>query len=64
MTPLYELTEENMASVLEEWHRRWTEQPERFLSEWESLAEADDTYGSAAAAYFVKLVGEVLEVQS
>lgn len=48
----------NMARAFEEWHRRWTEEPGRFTSEAESLAQPDDTYGEAAARYFASILAE------
>jgi hypothetical protein len=47
------------SDVFEEWHRRWTDDPTQYLTEMESLAEPDDTYGIEAARYFFKIADEM-----
>ena len=46
---------EFLAAIFTEWHRRWTETPDKFASWAESLAEPDDDYGHGAAKFFVDL---------
>lgn len=48
-----------IADVFTEWHRRWTEEPEAYYSEAESLAQPDDDYGRGAARYFTKIAHEM-----
>lgn len=52
------ISQESAAAAFTEWHRRWTDEPARFLSEAESLAEPDDEYGDYAARYFLAIVME------
>jgi len=59
MYELYQLTEAGMAEIFTEWHRRWTEDPEAYLSEAENLAQPDDEYGDGAARIFIKIWGEL-----
>ena len=53
------MTEAQIAAVLSEWHRRWTEAPDRFLSETKALARPDDDYGASGARYFLKIATEL-----
>lgn len=54
------LTEAQLAAALTEWDRRWREEPDRFLSEAEHLAEDPETYGDEAAPYLVSILTEQL----
>jgi hypothetical protein len=57
--PRSTMTEEQIAAILAEWHRRWTEERDRFLSETEALAEAHDDYGSSGARYFLSIASDL-----
>lgn len=53
-------TPEQIAAAFTEWERRYREEPERFQSEAEKLLkETPETYGAAAAPYFLKILAEV-----
>jgi len=39
-----------------EWHRRWKEEPDRFQSEMEALAEESESYADGCAVYFASLL--------
>jgi hypothetical protein len=55
-----------VAAAFNEWMRRYIEEPERFLREWQTVerfqAEAnggrEPTYGERCAAYLEELMGE------
>lgn len=59
-------TKEKIAAAFNEWMRRYTENPEQFQREWQSvnafLAEKNEGkepgYGQACAEYFGQLLGE------
>jgi len=53
------VTEKQLAAAFTEWHRRWQENPKKFLSEQESLADDPKNYGEWAAPYFVKILKTV-----
>lgn len=51
-------TDRELAAAFTEWHRRWVEEPRRFISEMESLATPDQSYGQRCAAYLLKVLAE------
>jgi hypothetical protein len=51
-----ETTQAALAAAFTEWDRRWREEPERFLSESEHLAEDPETYGDECAPYLIALL--------
>lgn len=52
--------EARFAAAFTEWDRRWREEPERFISEAvHLLKETPETYGAAAAPYFIAILGEL-----
>lgn len=54
-----DLTEEDLASALTEWDRRYREEPDRFQSEAEHLLkDTPEGYGPEAAAYLVSILQE------
>jgi len=54
------LDEQALASVFEEWDRRWRENPQDFLDLVTHLTKGTPlTYGQACAPYFIKLAMEV-----
>ena len=61
------MTEQEMAKVLNEWQRKYIENPEEFKAEFrtviEYLAELNigrvPSYGEECAAYMVKLLSEI-----
>lgn len=52
------VTQEQLAAALTEWDRRWREEPDRFLSEAEVLAQDPETYGDEAAPYLLSILRE------
>ncbi len=58
------MTKEKMAAAFNEWMRRYIEEPERFLREWQSIQDFNatrrkkkiPTYGSACADYLHELM--------
>ena len=57
---VFPVTMSEVQRAFTEWDRRWREEPERFQSEAEHLAEeTPETYGEACAPYFLKIVSEV-----
>ena len=53
-------TPEQLAAAFTEWERRYREEPERFQSEAEKLLkETPETYGAAAAPYFLQILSEI-----
>lgn len=50
------MDEERLAAIFTEWDRRYREEPETFMNEVEHLLrETPESYGQAAAAYFLVL---------
>jgi hypothetical protein len=47
------------AAAFAEWHRRWVEQPRKFMIEIETFRMPDEDYGTACARYFRKLKKEI-----
>jgi hypothetical protein len=52
------VTEEILADAFTEWERRYREEPERFQSESERLAEEPEDYGHGAAPYLLAILAE------
>lgn len=52
------ITQSQLADALTEWDRRWREEPDRFLSEAEHLAEDPESYGGEAAPYLISILSE------
>jgi hypothetical protein len=50
---------EKVAAVFTEWHRQWIETPDAFATEAEVQAQKSGDYGSAAAATFARIWGEL-----
>lgn len=51
---------ERFQAAFTEWDRRYREEPERFQSEAEHLLkETPETYGEAAAPYFIQILEEI-----
>ena len=60
MSKKIEVTQEELAKVFTEWERRYREEPEAFQSEAAKLLhEAPETYGEAAAPYFVFIIEQM-----
>lgn len=63
------MSEQIVANAFNEWMRRYTEEPEQFEREWQSVAEflqqqadgVEPDYGVTCAAYMQKLIDEVGE---
>lgn len=53
--------EDQIAAALTEWERRFREEPEKFQSDNERLAESPETYGEGAAKYLIEILGEQRE---
>lgn len=62
------MTEQNFAKAFNEWMRRYTDEPDRFSREFESVIEFledikndsdEPRYGVECAAYFMKILEEV-----
>lgn len=54
---LYDTPWHEIEDVFTEWHRRYTEDPTQYDSDWAALP--DTTYGERAAAYFRQLLEEI-----
>jgi hypothetical protein len=52
----YHLSKDNLATIFDEWMRRYKADPEAFLKEYSPIGE----YGEDCATYFVELVKELL----
>ncbi len=60
MSEKIEVTQEELAKVFTEWERRYREEPEAFQSEAAKLLhETPETYGEAAAPYFVFILQQM-----
>jgi hypothetical protein len=60
MSDMKELTQRAFAIVFAEWDRRYREDPDGFMNDVQHLlGETPDSYGTAAAAYFVALCDEL-----
>ena len=60
MSGKIEVNQEELAKVFTEWERRYREEPERFQSEAvKLLRETPESYGEAAAPYFVFILNEM-----
>ena len=63
----YEMTQAEIAAALNEWQRRYIDEPERFQREFQTVAEflAQEangdvpSYGTEGAAYLLKIHGEL-----
>lgn len=63
----YELTQAELAAALNEWMRRYIEEPERFEREFKTIAQFQEedgmlieaSYGRDGAAYLLKLHQEI-----
>jgi hypothetical protein len=51
-------TEAKLAAAFTEWERRSREEPERFATEAQKLAESCESYGDACAAYLIQILVE------
>ena len=49
-----------LAAAFTEWHRRWTDEPDRFLAESETLALDPGDYGTTASAYLAAILSGAL----
>ena len=47
-----------LAAAFTEWERRYREEPDRFMSDQERLAETEETLGEQRAAYLIELLTE------
>jgi hypothetical protein len=53
-------TQAQIIATFTEWERRYRENPEQFISEaTKLLTETPQTYGEAAAPYFLKILSEI-----
>ena len=53
-------TRKQVEAAFTEWERRYRENPELFQSEGEKLLrDTPETYGAAAAPYFLKILSEM-----
>ena len=60
MSEKNEVNQEELAKVFTEWERRYREEPERFQSEAvKLLRETPESYGEAAAPYFIFILNEM-----
>lgn len=63
----FQMTHEQMARAFNEWMRRYTEEPERFRAEFQTVAEflsemaqgKEPSYGESSAAYMERLSAEL-----
>lgn len=63
MSEKIEVTQEELAKVFTEWERRYREEPEAFQSEAAKLLrETPETYGEAAAPYFVFILQQMRDL--
>lgn len=59
-----ELTQATIAQAFNEWMRRYTEEPEQFEREWQTVGEyikqqtegVEPDYGASCAAYLLQLI--------
>lgn len=47
-----------IAAAFTEWERRYREEPEKFQSDQERLADSPQSYGEACAPYFLQILQE------
>lgn len=52
-------TKARIAIIFGEWQRRYREEPDAFMADWEIAAEGVEEYGVGAARYFLKLGAEL-----
>lgn len=52
------ISEATLAAALTEWDRRYREEPSRFQSDAERLANSCESYGAYAACYLIKIIAE------
>lgn len=52
-------TPAQFAAAFTEWERRYRENPEQFATDSQRLAESPETYGDAAAPYFLEILSEI-----
>ena len=50
---------EDYVAAFAEWERRYRDEPDRFYTDAQRLAETVEDLGRARAAYFVEILGEV-----
>lgn len=61
------MNEQSVAAAFNEWMRRYTEEPDQFAREWQTVSEflkqeaegVEPDYGKRCAAYLSKLLAEV-----
>jgi hypothetical protein len=51
-------TEAKLAAAFTEWERRYRDEPERFQSETERIAQQVETIGGLQAAYLLQILAE------
>jgi hypothetical protein len=49
---------EVLAAALTEWHRRWVEDPDQFMSAQESMGLSAQTYGEESGPYLFSILEE------
>lgn len=52
-------TTARIAIIFGEWQRRYREDPDAFMADWQIAAEGIEEYGEGAAHYFLKLGAEL-----
>lgn len=52
-------TTARVAIIFSEWQRRYRDEPDAFMADWEMAAEGIEEYGEGAARYFLKLGAEL-----
>lgn len=45
-----------LSTAFTEWHRRWVEEPDRYLSEVDALGLDSEDYGDQCAGYLLALI--------
>jgi hypothetical protein len=49
-------TKDQLVAALTEWERRYREEPDRFMSDQERIAETAETLGEQRAVYLIELL--------
>lgn len=62
MDDVQSIVKARLTAAFTEWERRWREEPDRFLSDQERLAETEGTLGEQRAAYLVELLDGIPHV--
>lgn len=52
------VTSDQLVAALTEWERRSREDPAKFMTDSEKLAESAESYGEACASYLVSILDE------